>query len=112
VSPPPEPTPAVSDPGLAGERTSLAWARTGMALLGVPAAVLAYAAGHAWVAFTAAAVAALLGLGLLVASVRRQRAMPGMVERGSVPLAHRQVLLTAACVLLLTIAAIDLVLAA
>jgi len=82
----------------------------GMTLLGVPSAVLAYAAGHAWVATLAAAVAALLGMGLLVVSVRRQRAMPGMVERGAVELARWQVLLTTGCVLLLTLAGLDLVL--
>lgn len=100
----------VSDPGLAGERTSLAWARMGMTLLGVPSAVLAYSAGHAAVAFVAAGAAAVLGMGLLAISVRRQRAMPGMVERGSVQLARWQVILTTGCVLLLAVASIDLVL--
>ncbi len=100
----------VSDPGLAGERTSLAWARMGMTLLAVPSGVLAYSAGHAWVAFGAAAVAAILGMGLLVVSVRRQRATPGMVERGSLQLAQRQVLLTTGCVLMLAVASVDLVL--
>jgi hypothetical protein len=102
--------PGISDPGLAGERTSLAWARMGMTLLGVPSAVLAYSAGHAVVAFVAACAAAVLGMGLLAISVRRQRAMPGMVERGSVQLARWQVMLTTGCVLLLAVASIDLVL--
>ena len=107
----PPPGAGVSDPGLAGERTSLAWARMGMTLIGVPSAVLAYSAGHAVVAFAAAAAAALLGLGLLVVSVRRQRAEPGMVEHGSVHLAPWQVLLTTGCVLLLAVSGLALVLA-
>lgn len=110
MSRPAAPGGGVSDPGLAGERTSLAWSRMGMALLAVPSGLLAYSAGHAWVAFAAAAAAAALGLGLLVLSVRRQRATPGMVERGSLQLAQGQVLLTTGCVLLLAVASIDLVL--
>ena len=31
-----------SDVGLAGERTTLAWTRLGLALLGIPAAIMAY----------------------------------------------------------------------
>lgn len=103
-------TPGVSDPGLAGERTSLAWARMGLALFGIPSAILAYSAGHAIVAFLAAGAAALMGMGLLIVSVRRQRASPGMVELGSVQLARWQILLTTGCVLLLAVASIDLVL--
>ena len=43
-----------SDAGLAGERTTLAWTRLGLALLGIPAGVLAYAAGRSLLAFAAA----------------------------------------------------------
>lgn len=102
--------PGNSDPGLAGERTSLAWARMGMTLMAVPSGVLAYSVGHALVAALAAAAAAVLGMGLLVVSVRRQRVAPGQLRPGSVPLAQRQVLLTTGCVLLLAVASIDLVL--
>lgn len=83
----------------------------GLTLLGLPSAILAYSAGHAWVAFGAAVAAALLGVGLLVTSLRRQRALPGMVERGGLAIAERQVLLTTACVLFLAVAGLDLVLA-
>jgi uncharacterized membrane protein YidH (DUF202 family) len=100
-----------SDPGLAAERTSLAWFRMGLALIGIPSAVMAYTAGHAWVAFGAAALAAVLGMGMLTVSVRRQRAGPNMVERGDLRLATGQVAATAAAVLLLAVASLDLVLA-
>ena len=69
-----------SDPGLAGERTTLAWARMGLTLLGVPAALLAYASGRNELAVAAAAVAMVLGLGVLVGSVRRQRVEPGLLQ--------------------------------
>jgi uncharacterized membrane protein YidH (DUF202 family) len=99
-----------SDPGLAGERTSLAWARMGLTLVGVPSALMAYSAGHEWVAFGASAVAAALGLLTLSLSLRVRRAHSGMVDRGSLRTAAEQVIVTAAAVVLLAIAALDVVL--
>lgn len=99
-----------SDPGLAGERTSLAWARMGLSLLAIPAGLLAYtAAEDRLVAVSASLVAALAGLGLLVASLRRQRAAAGMVSQQAPVLAGRQVLLSAVTVLFIGIAALELV---
>jgi Domain of unknown function (DUF202) len=92
-----------SDPGLAGERTTLAWVRMGLTLLGVPAALLAYASGRNELAVVAAAVAMVLGLGVLVGSVRQQRVEPGVIPSGSLVPAARLILLTGACVLMLTI---------
>ncbi len=98
-----------SDAGLAGERTTLAWARIGLSLLALPSGLLAYAAGRDWLAAGAAAFAAALGMGVLTVSLRRQRAAAGMVERGSLVLASEQVILTGASVLLLTISCLVLV---
>jgi uncharacterized membrane protein YidH (DUF202 family) len=92
-----------SDPGLAGERTTLAWTRMGLTLLGIPAALLAYSSGRNELAVVAAAVAMVLGLGVLVGSVRRQRVEPGVIPSGSLVPAARLILLTGACVLMLNI---------
>lgn len=118
MTPPPTPSSAAgppgwsgpSDPGLAAERTSLAWARIGLTLIGIPSAVMAYAVGHEWVAFGAAAMAAALGLGTLTLSLRRQRATAGTLERGDLSLASSRVVVTAAATVLLAVAALDLVL--
>jgi hypothetical protein len=75
----------------------------GLTLLGVPAALLAYASGRNELAVAAAAVAMVLGLGVLVGSVRRQRVEPGVIPSGSLVPAVRLILLTAACVLMLNI---------
>lgn len=99
-----------SDPGLAGERTSLAWSRMGMSLLAIPSALLALATRHSLLAGLAAAVACVLGLALLTLSVRRHRATPEMIEERSVVPAAQQVLLTGACVLVLCLAGLLLVL--
>lgn len=99
-----------SDPGLAGERTSLAWSRMGMSLLAIPSAMLALSTKHSLVGALAAAVASLLGLGLLTLSVRRQRATPEMIDERSVVPAAQQVLLTGACVLVLCLSGLLLVL--
>lgn len=102
--------PGPSDPGLAGERTSLAWARIGLSLLAVPSGLLAYAADRGLaVSVVAAGLAALAGLALLVVSLRRQRAEADMVARAAPVLATRQVLLAAATVLLLCLAGLELV---
>jgi hypothetical protein len=103
--------PGPSDPGLAGERTTLAWARMGLTLLGIPAALMAYASGRNELAVATAAVAMVLGLGVLVGSVRRQRVQPGVIPAGSLVPAARLILLTGACVLMLNIAGGILVLA-
>jgi Domain of unknown function (DUF202) len=81
----------------------LAWARMGLTLLGVPAALLAYASGRSELAVAAAAAAMVLGLGVLVGSVRRQRVEPGVIPSGSLVPAARLILLTGACVLMLNI---------
>jgi uncharacterized membrane protein YidH (DUF202 family) len=108
----PTATTGPSDPGLAGERTSLAWARIGLSLLAIPATLLAYTGrGDLRVAMAAAALAVAVGLGLLTASLRRQRAEQGMRGAKAPMLASRQVLLSAATVLLICAAAMDLVLA-
>ncbi len=72
-----------SDVGLAGERTTLAWTRMGLTLLGVPSAVLAYAVGRNELAIAAAASALALGLGVLVVSLRRQRTEPERIAEGT-----------------------------
>jgi hypothetical protein len=99
-----DPASRPSDPGLAGERTTLAWARMGLTLLGIPAALLAYASGRNELAVAAAAVAIVLGLGVLVGSVRRQRVPPDVIPSGSLVPAARLILLTGACVLMLNVA--------
>lgn len=99
-----DPASRPSDPGLAGERTTLAWSRMGLTLLGVPAALLAYASGRNELAVAAAAVAMVLGLGVLVGSVRRQRVEPEVIPSGSLVPAVRLILLTGACVLVLNVA--------
>lgn len=81
----------------------LAWARMGLTLLGVPSALVAYSAGRNALAVGAAAVAMVLGLGVLVGSVRRQRVEPGVIPAGSLVPAGRLILLTGACVLMLTV---------
>lgn len=100
-----------SDPGLAGERTSLAWARIGLALLAVPSGLVAYAVGRGVpVTLVTSVLATITGLGLLVSSLRRQRAEQDMVGRGGSVLASRQVLLAAATVVLVNVAGLELVL--
>lgn len=99
-----------SDVGLAGERTTLAWTRLGLALLGIPAGILAYAAGRNFLALVAAAAAAILGLAVLVGSLVRQRVAPGVIPHGVLPPATRLILLTAGSVLVLGLCAAFLVL--
>jgi uncharacterized membrane protein YidH (DUF202 family) len=99
-----------TDPGLAPERTALAWSRTGLALLGLPVAVAAYARQDVWLSSTAAGLAAVLGLAVLVTSLRRDRATPEAMAHGHSVLAGELVLVTAAAVLLLSLACLVLVL--
>lgn len=99
-----------SDPGLAGERTSLAWFRLGLALLAVPSGVLAYYRDSNVVAVVAAALAAVLGLLVVVRSLRHPRVPPGSLATGSIPPPATQVTLTASSVLMLALAAAVLVL--
>lgn len=100
-----------SDPGLAGERTSLAWTRIGLSLLAVPAALVTYALGRDQVLTLALAAAALVaGLTVLVLSLRRQRAPVGMVQRRDPVLAARMVLAAGATVVLVDAAGVVLVL--
>jgi uncharacterized membrane protein YidH (DUF202 family) len=102
---------APSDPGLAGERTALAWARTGLSLLAVPGALAVYAVGRdVGPAAIGCLVAGLTGLALLVSSLRRQRVDPGFVGERSSVLAVPQVLLAALTVLLIDLAALIVVL--
>ena len=98
-----------SDPGLAAERTSLAWARMGLSLLAIPSAMAAYASSRNLVATVAAGWAGVLGLALLTLSVRRHRAAPGMVESRELRPAIEQVILTAGSALLLNLAGLILV---
>ena len=99
-----------SDAGLAGERTSLAWSRMGLTLLGVPTALLAYSAGRDLVAFGAAGVAFLLGLVMLVISLRRPRVDPDAISSGRLRAAGSLVLLTGASVLMLELSGAILIL--
>jgi len=101
-----------SDPGLAGERTTLAWARIGLSLLAVPSGLLAYAFGRELVpALVASGLAAGTGLVLLVTSLRRQRAAAGMVQRRDRVLAANQVILAATTIVLVDVAGLLLILA-
>lgn len=100
-----------SDPGMAGERTMLAWSRLGMSLLSLPTALFAFTAARDVIASAASVVAAVLGLVLLTLSLRRQRVSPGIVAAGrGAPLATMQVLVTSGCVLMLAVASLVLVL--
>ena len=99
-----------SDVGLAGERTTLAWTRLGLALLGIPAAVMAYGGSGNLLALAAAILAAALGLAVLVGSLRQQRVMPGTIPSGVVPPAIHLILLTGGSVLFLAVCAAVLVL--
>jgi hypothetical protein len=81
----------------------LAWSRMGLTLLGLPSALMAYSAGRSALAVAAAATALVLGLGVLVGSVRLPRVQPGVIPGGSLVPAARLILLTGACVLMLTI---------
>jgi hypothetical protein len=83
----------------------------GLTLLGLPAALLAYASGRNELAVVAAAVAMGLGLAVLVGSVRRQRVEPGVIASGSLVPPATLILLTAASVLMLNLTAVVLVLA-
>lgn len=98
-----------SDPGLAGERTTLAWSRIGLSLLALPSAIMVYATGSSWLAVLASAFAAVLGLVVLTISLRRQRAAPGMLQSRSLRLPADQVILSGACVLLLSVSCLLLV---
>ena len=98
-----------SDAGLAGERTTLAWTRLGLTLLGIPAAVLAYAAGRSVLAFVAAMVAMALGLVVLVVSLRRQRTEPEHVADGTLTPAASLVVATCACIVMLAVSSAFLV---
>lgn len=100
-----------SDVGLAGERTTLTWTRMGLSLLGIPSGLLAYAAGRDWLAFAAAVVAAVLGLGVLVGSLRRQRVGPGGIAAGSLAPAAVMIILTGSCAVMLSLSGAILVLA-
>ena len=100
-----------SDTGLAGERTTLAWARMGLTLLGLPSALLAYSAGRSWLAFSAALVAALLGLGVLIGSLRMQRVAPDVIPSGSLAPAAAMILLTGWCAVMLGMSGAILVMA-
>ncbi len=107
MSPPSE---GPSDVGLAGERTTLAWTRLGLALLGIPAAIMAYGGGGNLLALVAAILAAALGLAVLVGSLRQQRVVPGVIPSGVVRPATHLILLTGGSVLFLAVCAAILVL--
>lgn len=107
----PAPQHGPSDVGLAGERTSLAWTRIGLSLVALPTALAAHAAGASLpVSLVSAGVAALVGLWLLVRSLRRPRAQPSMVGRGSVVLDAPRVMLAGVTVVLIGVASLSLVL--
>ncbi len=98
-----------SDVGLAGERTTLAWTRLGLTLLGLPSAVLAYAVGRNALAIVAAAAALALGLLVLVVSLRRQRTEPERIAQGVLFPAANLIVVTCACVMLLALSSMLLV---
>lgn len=96
-----------SDVGLPAERTALAWVRMGMSLLALPGALLAYAVSRDLVASVAAATAAVLGLALLMISLPA----PSQVREAHRP-ATTRVILTGGAALLISVAALALVLTA
>lgn len=100
-----------ADPGLAVERTQLAWTRIGLTLIGAPSALAAYASrANVPLAAGAAVLALVTGLSLLVASLRRDRVPREARSATSSVLAAGQVLATAATVLLLCASGLLLVL--
>lgn len=99
-----------SDPGLAGERTTLAWVRLGLALVALPSALLGYSSDRADLVVTLAAAFALAaGLLVLIGSLRRQRAAPGFVKANTAVVAPSLVVGAAAAALLLEVAGLLLV---
>jgi uncharacterized membrane protein YidH (DUF202 family) len=106
------PTPVgPSDGGLAGERTSLAWIRVGLALVAVPAGLAGYAFDRSLgLTLVASSLAAVVGLGLLVLALRRPRTAPDMVARAAVVIDGARVVLATATVVLISVASLAIVL--
>ncbi len=99
-----------TDVGLAGERTSLAWTRIGLSLVAVPAGLAAYAVGRPLaLTVVTASLAAVVGLLLLVRSLRRPRAGAQMVERRTSVLDPTRVMLAAITIVLIGVASFALV---
>lgn len=82
----------------------------GLTLLGIPSGMLAFSAGRNWLAFAGAGIAAVLGLGVLVGSLRRQRVAPDVIPAGSLAPAAAMILLTGACAVVLSVTGLVLLL--
>ncbi len=102
-----EPAP---DVGLAGERTAMAWQRTGLALAGF-SALLVHLADRDLLLAAPGFVGLVAALSILVVGERRYAATVDRVEQGEPVLAQRMVAALTAGVAVLAVAALVVVVA-